>query len=278
MGDFITGSIVALISFALGLFGNMWYGNYREKKKIQNESLKNHFKQLETNAIKPISKMMERITDSGGTLWEYGDDRAYNPTYRWPPTKAFEEGDFHIFKLHFRSQADAVAELMNKIDKHNEDCQSFTNELKELIEEKTGLAVREGKECPFIYEHVPTYLRQTLYQLVKSESPTHDFQQTSIERKGDFWRVRTVSTIYADVTTEREGNSFKNDLTGLMESTSLLKETTDIYLEAQKLEKESRSLASLLDFICDQHDRYGKLLKREESCPICKVIFEEEQT
>lgn len=273
MTDFITGAVISGISLLLGFVAHILYENHREKKRIRNESLKNHFKQLEISAIKPISKIMGRITNSEGTLWERGESSSYNPRYYWP-TKDFGLGEFSNFKLHFPSQADAVTKLTNEIDKHNEDCQSFTNKLKELIEEKTGLAVRKGNERPFMHEHVPTYLQQTLHQLVKSGSPIHDFRQATIEREGDFWRVRTVSTIYAEATTEQEGNSFKNGLTELMESTSLLKEMTEIYLEAQRLEKESRSLASLLDFICDQHDRYGKLLKREEDCPICKVIFE----
>jgi hypothetical protein len=130
---------------------------------------------------------------------------------------------------------------------------------------------------------VPIYLHQTLYhlavkELVGNERGTtyYDFRKAKIERRKDAWWITTEEpgAVYAKVTTEEEANSFKNGITELMESTSLLKEMTEIYLEAQRLENESRSLASLLDFICDQHDKYGTLLKRKKECPVCKVIFD----
>jgi hypothetical protein len=269
-------TLIPVFTFILGLLGkifyDMWHDNYIENKQRQKDALKKHFADLEANAIKPISEIMRRITNSGGTLWEYRKTGAYDPSYNWP-TKDFEQGQYAILKLHFPDLARTVTQLTNEVDKHNEDSQSFTNRLKELIEEKTGLTVRKGKERPFIHEHVPSYLRQTLHQLVKSESLTHDFRQATIEREGEFWRVRTTGTIYAEVTTEQEGNSCKNSLIELMESTALLEEMSDISERAKRIENESRSIADLLDFTCWEYRESEQLLAEEKDCPYCQVIF-----
>jgi hypothetical protein len=223
--------------------------------------------------MEPMIKIMSGSINSEATLWIKGEESYYNPKYYWP-TKDFEDGEFHIFKLHFRSQTERMIELMNEVDKHNETLRLFTSRLKELIEEKTGLPVREGKGRPFIYTSVPTYLQQTLRQLVENKSPKYDFRQARIDTKADCFDVCSVGLSYAEVTTEDQANSCKNSLIELMESTPLLKEMRQIDGEAKRLERKSKNLASLLDFTRQQYDKYGKILSREKDCPICQVIFE----
>lgn len=262
----IIGLVIAAIT-AVGVFyGPKLVAKSQEKK----ESLRNHFKHLETIVIKPISDTMRGIATYGETLSIKG--ASYGSPHYASLIRNFEQGDFYIFKLHFPDLAEKVTKLLNEVNQHNERCESFTNKLKELIEEKTGLTVTKGKERPFIYEDVPHYLRQTLYQLVKSESPTHDFRQARIENKIDFWEVGTKTTSYSNVTTEEEGNSCKRGLIELMESTALLEEISDILNKANQLENKSRSIADSLDLTCRQYG-VGQLLNEEKDCPYCQVIF-----
>lgn len=262
----------------------MWHDNHVQKKQQQKDALEKHFQQLETSAIKPISNIMRRITNSEGTLWEKGEIVFSNPTYRWP-TKTFEQGEFLNFKPHFPNQTDTIMKLMTEIDKHNEEVKLFRDKLTELITTKTKIpikAVKTAEERPSIEAAVPTYLQQTLYNLTAiglheeaKATNYHDFRQAEIKRMTDtYWRLYTPGTLYASVTTKEEANLCKDALVELMNSEKLLIKMCAIYIDAKHLEEESRSLANLLDFICDQHDQYGKLLKREKGCAICKVIFE----
>jgi len=311
MTDFITGAITSIVSLLLGLAGHIVWENYQEKKKAHNESLRNHFSDLRKEVIIGLSQIMGGVTNSEGRLWIHTESERggvySSPRHTWL-TKDFKEGNFHIFKLHFPSQADTTTKLMNEVDKHNENLQSFIYKLKGLIEENTGTPVREGKKPPFIYSKVPTYLQETLCQIGEGKSLSHDFRQAKIEPSGQIlpsgdyteireiteaeleatlegseeptvhhdsaWKLSSPTVTYALLTTQQGANRCKESLVDLMESNSLLKEMSDIYLEAKRLESEARNLASLLDFICDQHDKYGKLLKREKDCPVCQIIFQ----
>ncbi len=277
----IAGSVVALISFILGLFGQIWYGKHQEKSNRRKDALKKHFEDLEVNAIKPISKILGRVTNSDGTLWERGESSSYSLKDNWP-TKDFETGEFLNFKLHFPNQADTMVKLINDVDNHNKTCVSFDAKIKKNLEKKTGLPVRD-KGLPFIEDNVPIYLHQTLYHLAvkKLEGDTrsttyYDFREAEIKDKNDSLWVTTKGpgAIYAKLTNMAEATSFKSAIIELMESPQLQKEMYDIYTEARLLEIVSRYCASVLEFTCDQHDKYGKLLKRKRDCPICKVIFE----
>jgi cbb3-type cytochrome oxidase subunit 3 len=43
MSDIITGAVISIIALILGFVANIIYESRREKKKIRNESLRNHF-------------------------------------------------------------------------------------------------------------------------------------------------------------------------------------------------------------------------------------------
>lgn len=280
MSAFIAGAVISILSLILGFVANILYENRREKKKIRNESLRNHFQRLEVDAIKPISDIICRVTNSRGTLWARGEDSFYSLGYNWP-TKDFEMGEFSNFKLHFPNQADAVTKLINKVDKHNEDCRSFIGELKELIEEKTHVPVVEGKQPPFLSANVPVYVGDTLYKLAlkklsgkETANLEYDFSKARIDKKPDFWQLRTDVTVYGHLSTEEQASLCKQSLIELTDSAPLIEKMRDIYSEAQWLESGARGLARILDFTCDQHDKYGKLLKRKKACPVCQVIFE----
>lgn len=280
---------IAILSLIGGFILHLVYESYREKRKLRNEGLRNHFKDLEAKVIKPISEIMGQITNSEGTLWLSGEARFYNPSHYWP-TKDFKEGEFSGFKLHFPSQADIAVRLITEIDKHNENNKSLLNKLTKVIKENTGIPIKNivkstgiAEERPFIYAKVPTYVQKTLYHFAarkinRNEKDTiyRDFRKAKIERKDDAWWVysESIGDVYAQVKTKEEANLCKQTLIQLMESDELIEETCGMYREAKRLENESRSLASLLDFVCQQHDKYGKLLKRERDCPVCQVIFE----
>lgn len=270
--------IIGLVIAAITAFGVFYGPKLVAKSQEKKESLRNHFKHLETIVIKPISDTMRGIATYGETLSIKG--ASYGSFHYASLITNFEQGDFYIFKLHFPKLAEKVTKQLNEVNQHNELCESFTNKLKELIEEKTGLPVSEGKGRPFIYADVPSYLRQTLCDLAEPKSLRHDFRQARIEKKNDFWEVFTPGIIYAQVTTEEQGNSCKHGLIELMESTSLLEEISYILKNANQLENESRSIADLLDLTCRQYG-VGQLLNEEKDCPYCQVIFhpkKQEQT
>jgi hypothetical protein len=235
---------------------------------------------LEVDAIKPMSNIMCRVTNSDGTLWERGESSFYSLGYNWP-TRDFETGEFLNFKLHFPSQADTAIKLMNRMDKHNGDCQSFIDKLKESIEAKTLIPVVEGKQPPFLCSNVPVYVVRTLCQLAlkklsgkETADLEYDFSKARIDKKSDLWQLRTNGTVYGHLSTEEQANLCKQSLIELTDSAPLIEKMRDIYSEARWLESGARGLARILDFICDQHDKYGKLLKRKKACPVCQVIFE----
>lgn len=262
---------IAIVSLIGGFIFHVVYENYREKRKARNESLRNHFKSLEIRVIKPLIEITGQITNSEGTLSIKGASYG-SPAYA-SLIRNLEQGDFDIFKLHFPDLAKKATNLVGEVDKHNKLSKSFLNNLKGLIEEKTGLAVEEGKGRPFIFTNVPYHLRRTLCDLTEDKPLRHDFRQARIERKNDFWEVRTGSTSYAEVTTEEEGNSCKSGLIELMESTEPLEEMSSILKRVNQLENESRSVADLLDFTCRQYGELGQLLNEEKECPYCQVIF-----
>ena len=271
MSQLIIGAAISIVSIILGFVLNAIYENHRDSKKIRNESLKNHFKQLEESAIKPMTGIVGGIANSGGILSIKGASYR-SPSYA-DSIRGFKQGGFDIFKLHFLDQAENIAKLLYEVDKHNRLFESFTNKLKKIVEEKTGLPVREGKGRPFIYTSVPIYLQRTLCQLIEGQLLTHDFRQAKIEKKNDFWEVCTVGTIYAEITTEEEGNSCKASLITLMESSALLEEMSQILENAKRLENDSKSIANLLDFTCWQYRESQQLLNEEKDCPYCQVIF-----
>lgn len=292
-------AIIPVFTFILGLLGkifyDMWHDNYIEKKRLRKEILKNHFMDLETKVIRPLSLVMGGICSSDGKLWYRSELNSHqvtysNPSYAWSLTKDFQGEAYYAFKLHFATQEGKSTKIMSEVEKHNKNYESFKNNLGKLIQEKTDMPIRAvgaienfEEERPFIYAEVPTYLQQALYYLPRIDPEqrqrgkrSFDFQQSEIKREPDgYWRLHGSSAAYAQTTTEEEANLCKQTLIELMESIPLLEEMYGIYKEANRLESESRSLASLLDIICEQYDKYSsKLLKRERDCPICQVIFE----
>ena len=123
---------------------------------------------------------------------EATDGSFYRLGYNWS-IRDFETGEFLNFKLHFPNHADTVTKLINRMGKHNEDCQSFIGELKELIEEKTRVPVVESRQPPFLSSHVPSYVVRTLCQLAlkklsgkETASLEYDFNKARIDKKPDF--------------------------------------------------------------------------------------------
>jgi hypothetical protein len=276
MTSSIITAITSIISLLVGFFLHVFYENRRERRQGQNESIRNHFKQLETSIINPVTDIVRSITNSEEALSIKGASPrslAYD-TY----TKNLEQGDYYIFKLHFPDQEDKVKKLMGEVNKHNEFYESLTDKLKELVREKTGVPVRRGGEYPFVYEDVPYYLRQTLVQLNERESLRNDFRNSTIKNENELWKVGTQSLILAEVTTEAEANFCKRGLVELMESASLLEEVSSILKKSKQLEKESRSIANLLDFTCWQYRESGQLLNEHKDCPYCQAIFQPQKS
>jgi hypothetical protein len=272
MTSSIITAITSIISLLVGFFLHSFYENRRERRQRRYESIRNHFKQLETSIIKPVTDIVRSITNSEGALSVKGaspGSLAYNSCI-----KNLEQGDYYIFKLHFPDQEDKVKKLIDEVNKNNKLHELLIDRLKDLIQEKTGLPVKRGGERPFVYEDVPYYLRQTLVQLNEHESLRNDFRNSTIQNQNELWKVGTQSIIFAEATTEVEANFCKRGLVEIMESASLFEEVSSILKKSKQLEKESRSIADLLDFICWQYRESGQLLNEHKDCPYCQVIFQ----
>lgn len=270
----IIGGVIGALVTVAGFFG---VTKWQERQRRQTESRRNHFKDLESGAIEPLRKCLEKLYNSYGGFLEHSIGVESRPTW---VTRDFEYGEFRIFKLHFLSQAKTITEFMNNVDKHNEKLDSFTSNIGGIIEAKANLPVRDGGKRPFIYTGVPKYLRITLYQLAKKKSLqleriflSHDFQQAKVQQKNGFWSLGTDGTTYAETTTEAQAKSCKTRLIELTECTSLIEEACQIYTRAKQLETESRGIVSFLNTICRDYGRYGKLLEKQKDCPACQVIF-----
>lgn len=271
MIELVIGALISIVSIVLGFVLNVVYENSRKNRERRNESLKNHFKQLETSVIKPVSEIVGSVKNSEGSLSIKGASHS-SPSYA-TLTGSIGQGEFGIFKSHFPDLAEKVSEQLNKVHKHNEIYESFTNKLGCLIEEKTDVPVTRGGERPFIYSDVRYYLRKTLNELAKGESLTFDFQEATIEKLDKFWRVSIRHNICAEVRTEAEANQCKRGLIELMELPSLREKMSCLLNSATEVENESKSIADLLDFTCWQYRESTQLLSKQEDCPYCQVIF-----
>lgn len=282
----IAGSIVALISFILGLFGNIGYARYQENRQRQNEALKKHFTDLETYVFKPLIKMLKQIINQQGTLWLYdGEKKVYsNPKLFYLPMEDIKS--LLSFNIHFKNKTEDIEKLISNIVDNNELTNLFTKNLEKLVRDKTNIPVKnvanvEAGEIPFIYAEVPTYLRLSLSYLAErnidqkaSLSQYFDFRNAEIKKEYDYWRLHGSGVAYAQLATEQEAILCKEILIELMESDELQKETHFIFRNASRLEIGARRIAYELDTIIQQHAKYGKLLKRKRECTICKIIFE----
>lgn len=270
----IAGSIVALIAFIFGLFGQIWYGKYQEKRQKQKEALKNHFSDLEQFIIKPLIESLENTHDRRGYIIYVNrakHDINIHKT-KWPIR--IDSDKFIEFKAHFPNHANKITALVNSAHKHNRAQESFDAQLIRLLRE------RVAKNEP-VYEDVASQvLRYGLHAIymegiekLEYVQDTLNFEKVEIEN--NIWRVRSSMGHFAELPTEEEACDVINEIPNIITKSTLLNNMKDIIINTETLLEKAKELISTSKFIIEQYTKYGYLLKRKKDCPTCKLIFEE---
>lgn len=284
----IAGSIVALISFILGLFGNIWYARYQENRQRQNKALKKHFTDLEKQYIKPTSEFLSNISNREGVLTYTNVEAQYSIDAiqtSWPMNNLNQ--DFICFKEHFSTEASEISGLREQIVINNTNNKSFNKELENLLEKRYHIPVKDyfkksQLEKPFFSHSILSFFRLSYNEITEivqglreKNEFIFDFRQASLTRKEDnHWLLQLEGRELAQVTSKAEAELCKRALIELMETADLQVKGQNLYREAETLKDKARNLSSGLDLVCEQFGQYGKLLKRKRTCPACKLIFE----
>jgi len=284
----IAGSIVALISFILGLFGNIWYAHYQESRHRKNESQKKHFEDLEKRYIVPTDEFLSNISNSEGILTYTNVEAQYSidaSQTSWPINNLNQ--DFICFKEHFRTEAIEISGLREEIVFNNNDNRSFNKELENLLEKRSHIPVKDyfkksHLEKPFFSPSIVSFLRfsynqiaEIVQELIEKTEFTFDFRHASFTLKdNNCWLLQLDGRELAQVNNEAEAELCKKALIELMDNYDLQLKGQDLYRDAEMLKDKARKLSSSLELVCEQFGQYGKLLKRKKTCPVCKLIFE----
>lgn len=284
----IAGSIVSLSSFIIGLFGQIWYGKYQEKRQRQKEALRKHFADLAERYIVPTSAFLSNISNREGVLTytnvaaQYSIDATQTS---WPMNNLNQ--DFICFKEHFSTEASEISGLREQIVINNTNNKSFNKELENLLEKRSHIPVKDyfkksHLEKPFFSHSILSFFRfsyneiaEIVQGLREKNEFIFDFRQASFTRKEDnHWLLQLEGKELAQVTNKAEAELCKRALIELMETDDLQVKGQNLYREAETLKDKARNLSSGLDLVCEQFGQYGKLLKRKRTCPVCKLIFE----
>jgi len=273
----IAGSIVALISFIFGLFGQIWYGKYQEKRQKQKEALKNHFSDLEEYTIKPLIESLEDTHNRRGYILYVNrakQDINVNKT-DWPIR--IDSDKFLEFKSHFSNQANKITALINSAHNHNREQESFDAQLIRCLRERVckNELVYEG-----VASQVLRYGLHAIYMegIEKLEDVKNTLNFETVEIENNIWRVRSSMGHFAEVPTEEEALEIIEEVPKIITESTLLNKMKDIIINTETLLEKVKELVSTSKFIIEQYTKYGYLLKRKNSCTTCKLIFEEHST
>jgi hypothetical protein len=286
----IAGSIVALISFMLGLFGNMWYGNYQENRQRKNEALKKHFSDLEEQYIKPASEFLANISNQEGRLTFYNIHSQYSvdaAQTSWPTSAS--DKNFDSFKAHFSTTADELLKLETQVKINNEKNKAFNAEVVASLEEKTGIPVRDyfkkaKLNVPFFYQSIITFIRLSYMEHMRIQTGDKEdddlnfnfheviYSPSQQDNNAGLITLKDGRHI-AVVNNKDEAETCKKALIEVAENIELVEKGQSLYTSAEALKDAVENLSHHLYLICEQYSKFGKLLKRKKGCPTCKLIF-----
>jgi hypothetical protein len=286
----IAGSVVALISFALGLFGNMWYANYQENKQRKNEALKKHFEELEEQFIKPASDFLSNFSNKEGVLAYFNPERQYSidaSHTTWPTNN--KEQNFSCFKAHFTGTADEILRLEKLVKKNNDANTAFNAEIVALLEQKSGVPVRDyskkaNLKVPFFSPLIIAFIRFSYMEHMRMPLSDKKVDEPKFNFNEVVYSPIIVNIIkvrlkdgrdLAEVNNVNEAEACKKALITISEDINLGMRGRRLYRDTEFLKKWAANLSQNLDIICEQHSKFGKVLKKKKDCPICKLIFEE---
>lgn len=289
----IAGSIVALISFILGLFGQIWYGRLQEKRQRQHNSLKQHFLDLNEKTITPLISQLETLQNDLGEISFGGQGRYWSPhDMKFLPRVLTE--DWRVFSLHFPAQAATIDSLVDQINNHNKEFDELIKLLEAHLNKIYPLA-RSIKEPPFLTGELLGFMRTTIFQAARKEYAlefnedtfeiidnypiTHDFNKSSIVKENEYWLLVNTpkgnGMKYAILTSKEEAEYCMKSLVALQNSPEFLQEAYKLFEYANLIMGRNRLVADSLAFLRQCYKELGKTLKRVKSCPFCRVIYEE---
>jgi len=281
----IAGSIVALISFALGLLGQTWYGKLQEKRQQQRNALKHHFLDLNKKTITPLILQFKKLENHLGEISDGGQDR-YWGSHDIRSFLNVLEIDWEVFSLHFPKQAVTIDSLIDRINDHNKE----SDKLIELLEghlNKIYPLTRSIKEPPFLNGELLGFLRTTIFQIARNEygytnsiyPVTHDFNAASIVKENEYWALVNTPkgnrVKYAVLTTQEETENCKKSLVALQNSLEFQEKAYLLFENANMIMGNIRLIVDSLVFLRQCYIELGKTLEHLENRPFCQVIFEE---
>jgi hypothetical protein len=281
MPEWAVAVIATSIGTVIGFVLSVVHGNKKEKNKLRNESLRNHFIRFQESTIKPIMNTLEAISNEAGILTS--ESGLVHYTESRPDKNSF---DYGIFRIHFPTQANQIENIYDDYERHNRKVEDFKGELAKCIREKTKLELLGDGSPPFVHMHTTEALYYTLYQIVEAKLSqdsrrviTHDFSDAVAEKlvKRNLWRLKhryplTGISIYAVLVNEQEAKSCQQSLISLQNSSDLQEQMVELYSEAIDLEKKTKNIAKGLDFICEQYGNLNNYVKKEKECPYCQTI------
>jgi len=277
------GKDIALL--IIGWAGHTVWENYKEKQMRHKESLKNHFNQIEENAIRPLIDILKRIYASDAGLFVAPPSQNYGGDKPVWPTKNFDEGDFLNFKLHFPNLAGPLEQFIKKVDEKNKKIDLLMQQLQSDIEQDIHVCFKYNVEAPCLDDAILHDIKETSLKIAKDKSngKTSSGIAYSLEKSEvihivaggtDFWWLRTErGTRFAFLDNETEANEVKAKLLKFINSAPIVDEITTLFQDTIKLEKEARTLSNHLEFTCQQYSIYGTFMKKKKLCPICQIIF-----
>jgi len=186
MSDFITGSIVTLIAFILGLLGNMWYGSYQEKKKIRKEQLDKHFKEEIIATISILLKIIEGVKTNHGTIVAPDINRSKTMDDEpFPLSFGFENThEYEAFTAHYPSIQQSWKEFIKKVWTHNLRVENRIDEIRQILEndkELPQIKKYEEKVAEKIFPEIPSLLFKGIYDLATGQRTVLDFSNAEIK-------------------------------------------------------------------------------------------------
>ena len=290
----IAGSIVALISFILGLFGNIWYGNYQEKRQRQSKALKRHFTELEEQYIKKTSDFLSNFSNQNGRLTYYNTDAQYTidaAQTSWPTNDLNK--NFNCFRAHFTTTAEELLKLEKQVKTNNENNKAFNTEIAASLEQKSSIPVSDyfkkaNLQVPFFSPSIITFIRLSYMEHMRVQAGNqevddmnfnfHEAVNSPSQKDTNAWLVELKDGRHlAKVNNTGEAETCKKALIEIAEDAELVRKGQSLYTSAEELKNWAETLSHHLYLTSEQYSKFGKLLKRKRDCPTCKLIFEEQK-
>ena len=283
MSDFVTGSLVAIISFVLGLSGKIiydfWHDNHIEKKEQRKEAMKNHFELLSKKVIYPMISQFKEIHNYWGELSPSGGGRHWSHEDIHLILNVPSE-DFKIFALHFSDYSLLIRNLIKKMNEHNSQFDKYIDTLRSQLNSIHPLSTIPLNSS-FLYAELTGNLRMTLFQIAHNKyhdieiQPTHDFNEAKIIKEGNYWILTNPheSVGYARLTTQEEALACKTRLSELQNSTELILTALELSSQAETIEQSFPQMVSFLEFILEYHTSLKNIMGKNKKCMYCQAII-----